>query len=174
MDENDNKESDNPAPFLIRASGMKDKILTLAEDTVSALGFIFVEAKLSGPTLKVVIHRKNADVSMDDCAKLSNVLLRRLEVEIPQFSEKYALIVESPGADRKISTLRELGIFQDREMLFTLKNPGQSGFKDGVLLGRVTEISGTSLKILSDSGTIALEWDDISGVKLYFNIKNYL
>lgn len=157
---------------------MKEKILNLTDGTVSAFGFILVEARLvpakTGMTLKVVIHRKNANVSMDDCAKLSNVLLRRLEVEIQHFSENYNLVVESPGADRKISSLREAGIFQDREMLFTLKDPGKFGLKENMLLGRITDISGTCLKITAGSGDFTLDWDDISGARLYFNIKNYL
>lgn len=157
---------------------MKDKILALTEDTVSTLGYVLVETKLnpskSGMALKAVIHRKGGNVSMDDCARLSNVLLRRLEVEIPDFSEKYSLVVESPGADRKLPTLREVEIFQEREMLFTLKDPAKFGRKDNVVLCRVDEISGSRLKISSDGAVFDLEWDDIAGVRLYFNIKNYL
>ncbi len=157
---------------------MKDKITVIAEDTVSALGYILVEAKRipgrAGMVLRVVIHKKNADVSMKDCASVSNVLLRRLEVEIRGFSEKYALVVESPGADRKIGSMRELSLFQDREMLFSLKDPAKLGLLDGRISGKPSEISGSSFKVLYEGRVLELDWNDITGVKLYFNIKDYL
>jgi ribosome maturation factor RimP len=178
LDEDDNEESDNPAPFFNSDKFMKDKILELTEDTITTFGFILVDVKIlpskNGMTLKAVIYRKGEGVSMDDCARVSNVLLRRLDVEVAHFSENYDLIVESPGADRRITSVRELGIFQDREMIFTLKNPSFFGLKENVIHGRVTRLSGETIEFSSERGTYNMEWNDLAGAKLYFNIKNYL
>jgi ribosome maturation factor RimP len=153
-------------------------INSLVEETVSTLGFKLVEVRIipgkSGRILKVVIHKDNGDVSMKDCASVSNVLLRRLELDLKSFSESYDLIVESPGADRKISSLKELEIFLGREMMFTLKNPASHGLMERQFSGKVEEISGTSIRIGHGEGEIQLDWNDIAGVKLYFNIKDYL
>ncbi len=157
---------------------MKDKILALARDTVETLGFIFVEAKIligkSSKTLRVVIHKTGADVSMQDCSSASNVMQRRIEIEVPGFSENYGLVVESPGADRKLSSLQEVEIFKDREMRFVLKEPAKHGMKDGLAVGRVQNITGNTLRVLTDGKELEFNWEEIAGVKLYFDMKNYL
>lgn len=159
---------------------MRDLILEITKDTVTTMGFTPVEIRIgSGKGLKkltVVIYRPGSDISMDDCSKLSNVLIRRLELESEGFSENYDLIVESPGVERKLSNLEELMIFQDRTIRFILKNPKDYNLSDNVLIGKVIEndTKNGRLSVETDKGNVSFLWKDVSSAKLYFDIKKYL
>ena len=157
---------------------MKEQILSVARETVDTLGFICVEAVIniskSMRTLKVVIYKKDGDVAMDDCSSVANVIIRRLDVEIPEFSNLYDVIVESPGVDRRLKTLEDFKIFSDKEIRFVLKNPSQFGRKDNVVIGKVTQIEGDRISIHSDDCDIVAGVADFSTAKLHFDIKKYL
>ncbi len=156
---------------------LKEKIISMAKDTIETLGYISVDINLavskSGRTLKAVIYKKNSDISMDDCAKVSNVLLRRLELEIPDFSENYDLLVESPGVDRKLESLEELKIFSDKEIRFVIKKPDKYGIKDSVLIGNILRFEDNKVIIKHNDTEYKLDNNDFSA-RLYFDIKKYL
>lgn len=156
----------------------KDRILELTKDTVQTLGYACVESRItqgkSGKTLKVIIYKTEGDVSMEDCSKVSNVLLRRLELEQADFSESFDLLVESPGVDRKMESLGELGIFKDKEVRFVIRNAGNYGLKDNVIIGKGEVTGNETVRIRSGEKTYEIPWKDISQAKLYFDIKKYL
>ena len=159
---------------------MRDLILEITKDTVTTMGFTPVEIRIgNGKGLKkltVVIYRPGSDISMEDCSKLSNVLIRRLELESAGFSENYDLVVESPGVERKLTSLEELLIFQDRLIRFILKNPKDYHLNDNVVVGKVIEndTKKNFLSVETDDGSVAFSWKDVSSAKLYFDIKKYL
>lgn len=156
----------------------KDRIIELAKDTVQTLGFACVEAKITqaknGRTLKVIIYKPEGDVSMDDCSTVSNVLVRRLELEQADFSESFDLLVESPGVDRKLESIDELGIFKGKDIRFVLRNAANYGLKDNVIVGKAETFANGMVKVLTGDRTIEVSWSDVSQAKLYFDIKKYL
>lgn len=156
---------------------MRDKILEITRETIETLGYLCVEAKIqTGKTrsLKIIIYKKGADVSMGDCSEVSSVLLRRLEVDFPEFSEQYDMTVESPGVDRKLLTMEEVILFSDREMRFVFRTPQNYGLKDNVLVGKVVETKDNELIIKSEQGQYQIPFSDFSTIKLHFDIKKYL
>lgn len=157
---------------------MKDQMIGLVKDTVETLGYTCVEARViqnkGGRSLKIIIYKHDSDISMEDCTKVSNVVQRRLELESPDFSENYDMLVESPGVERKIETPEELAIFRDREIRFVLRNASNYGLKDNVVVGRTESVNGDTVRIRSGEKTIDVPWKDISQAKLFFDIKKYL
>ncbi len=157
---------------------LKEKILSIVQETVETLGYINVENKLmrgnGANILKVVVYKNGDDISMENCSSISNVILRRLDLDIPGFSEHYDLIIESPGVERKLRSLEEINIFKDREIRFVIKNQVQYGLKDNVLIGKVEDIEKDILKIQLGKQKVMVNWNDISSAKLYFDIKKYL
>lgn len=156
----------------------KDRIIELTKDTVKTLGYSCVETKItqgkSGKTLKVIIYKTEGDVSMEDCSTVSNVLLRRLELEQADFSESFDLLVESPGVDRKMESIEELKIFQEKEVRFVIRNAANYGLKDNVIIGKSEILENEMIRIRSGEKTHEIPWKDISQAKLYFDIKKYL
>lgn len=156
----------------------KEKIIDLAKDTIETLGYFTVEMRLitvrTRKELKAVIYHPEKDISMDDCTTVSNVLRRRMELEDPSFSESFDLVIESPGVDRKISSLEEVLLFKDKDIRFVLKQPADYGLKDNVLIGMVLEVKDGVMKIDSFGRDFSIPWSEISSAKLYFDIKKYL
>jgi len=157
---------------------MNDKIIEVVKETLDTLGFFMVEAKVltgrNNRMVRVVIYKEGADVSMRDCSMVSNVLLRRLEMEVNNFSENYDLVVESPGVDRQIHSMDELHIFKDREIKFIVKDYKNKKLDKPELVGRIKDFFGEQFQVESKNRLTMLEWKDISSARLYFDIKNYL
>jgi ribosome maturation factor RimP len=157
---------------------MKEKFLQIARETCKTLGFLCLEARLlkgkGSAILRLVIAKPEGNIKMEDCTSVSNVVLRRLELDFPNFSEKYDLVVESPGADRKLSSLEEVLLFQGKEVRFVLKNEKVYGLAENVLIGKPAGAEGQILKVSSGNKIFEIDWKDVSGAKLYFDIKKYL
>jgi ribosome maturation factor RimP len=183
------KESAYPTPFLLQyAKGIKDRgvimhlpkerIIELVKDTVETLGYSAVEIRLvtakNRKELKLVIYNPEKDISMDDCSSVANVVLRRVELDDPEFSEVYDLVVESPGVDRKITSAEEVLLFRNREIRFAVKTPANYGLKDNVVIGLVQEGRDGVLKVDAKGKIYEIPWSDVSSAKLYFDIKKYL
>jgi len=163
--------------FLKRWCTMKDRIKEIVKETLSEIDFICVEVNIlvfkNNKKLKVVIYKKDGNISINDCSEVNNILRRKLDVFIPNFSENYDLIVESPGVNRKIKNLNELEIFIDREIEFFLKN--NTPYNTKKTIGKVKKINGKELEIIDENNIkYKLNWDEITSAKLFFDIKKYL
>ncbi len=156
---------------------MKERIKEIVKETLSEIGFICVEANIqlskNSKKLIVVIYKNDGQVSMDDCSMVSNVLRRRLDIDIKDFSNNYDLIVESPGANRKLKNLNEINIFKDREIEFFLKP--HLTIKENRILGRVISIENDNIKIeTEDKKVYNILWSDITTARLHFDLKKYI
>lgn len=158
---------------------MKEKILAKTLETVAQMGFACLEARISrspgGMALKVVIHKPGGDVSTDDTAETANILQKLLEVEFPGFSTDYDVLVESPGVDRKLNLPDELKYFSDRELRFVLRKTEKYGLKDNVVVGHAVLGPDGHIEVaVSGGGKLALDIEDISSARIYFDIRKYL
>ena len=155
---------------------MKEKILEITREIVSRLGYVCVEATVlmskHSKKLKVVIHKPGFDISTKDCAELSNVLRNKLDVEISDFSRNYELIVESPGANRKLKNLEEIRIFMDREIEIFVKP--ESKIKEKKLIGKVEKIENDEINLKTEKELFKIKWSDISMARIFFDLKKYL
>lgn len=155
----------------------REELLSIAKDTIETLGYAAVELKLSSgkhqKTLKAVVTREEG-VSMDGCAEISNVLLRRVELKDPEFGASYELVVESPGADRKLARFEEAPLFRGRKVRLVLKKPAEYGLKDSVVVGRLVNAADARLTLDVDGKEMVFPWDACATVRLNFDIKDYL
>ncbi|MCX7821216.1 MAG: hypothetical protein N2258_06025 [Brevinematales bacterium] len=155
---------------------MKERIKEIVNETISEMGFVCVEVNFvfskNTKKLMVVIYKNDGSISMNDCADVSNVLRRRLDIDVNGFSDNYDLIVESPGANRKLKNLKEVEIFKNREIEFFVK-PSLK-VKENKIIGRVNEIINDKLKIESGNNIYEIYWDDITTARLYFDLKKYI
>lgn len=149
----------------------------LVRETVEALGYVLVESVWIGGknrnTLRVVIHKPGEDVAITDCEKVSEVLSGRLDVE-DFIADSYNLVVESPGADRKIARPEEYDIFREKEFRFVLKDPAAAGRKDDVVIGKVLERTDDELRIETADGELRVPLKGIAKANIYFDMKRYL
>jgi ribosome maturation factor RimP len=166
-----------PTPFLLLEKGMREKELEIVKDTVETLGFVLVDAFFQGgrrpSSLTVVIYRKEREVTSADCEQVSQVIGERLAVEVG-FDYDYALVVESPGVDRKLKNLREVEIFLGKPVRLVVKNFQEYGLKDSVVLTKIERIEGNNLVFTHEGKSYAIPWERFNQVKLHFDIKEYL
>ncbi|MEJ5284932.1 MAG: hypothetical protein ACP5Q5_01560 [Brevinematia bacterium] len=157
---------------------MKERIKEIVNETVSEMGFVCVEVNISlsknTKKLMVVIYKNDGSISMNDCADVSNVLRRRLDIDIAGFSDNYDLIVESPGANRKLRNLKEVEIFKDREIEFFVKPVLK--IKENKIIGKVLSVMDEKIKIQSEieNKVYEIDWNDITTARLYFDLKKYI
>jgi len=157
---------------------MNEDLINLTKNTVEMLGFTPVEIKIlkskNNSILKIVIYNKNNDISIDDCANVSNVLLRRIELDYPNFSNYYSIIVESPGVDRKLKTIEEISIFVGKEIKFNISDIKKYNLKENVVVGLIEKVENNKILIKKNNEILIFDYDDIKNPCLYFDIKKYL
>lgn len=156
---------------------IEDKINEIVKDTVDTLGFVLVEClyygKRNKKKLRVVLYHKDRDVSTKDCAKVSNVISQRLDVE-DIIEESYALVVESPGVDRTLNSPNEYKIFKGKELRIILHDASKYELQDNVVIGKNIGFDGAILIIEHNGKIYNLDLNDIAKSNLYFDIKKYL
>lgn len=72
--------------------------------------------------LTVVLDKKSAPVSVDDCTAVSRDLEKKLD-ELDLIETSYILEVSSPGLDRPLRSLEDCERFKGRKALMTLNEP---------------------------------------------------
>ncbi|URA10346.1 ribosome maturation factor RimP [Thermospira aquatica] len=156
---------------------MREKELEIVQNTVETLGFILVESFFQGgrrpSSLTVVIHNPGGEVTSQDCERVSQVIAQRLAVEVG-FDHEYALVVESPGVERKLKNIREVEIFRDKVMRLVVRNFQEYGLPDSVVVTKIDRIEENSLVFTFNGKTYTIPWERLSQVKLHFDIKEYL
>ena len=95
---------------------IEKEVREVVEPLLTGMGILLVELSISrqkGSTrVGVVIHRKGANVGIDDCAEVSRLLLPRLQT-VEGFSD-VSLEVSSPGMERTIRSPAEYELFRGR------------------------------------------------------------
>jgi len=115
----------------------------LLQPITRSLGLETVEVRIAGEgqrtVLRVLVDRPDGGITVEECAKVSEVLGRQLDLYdfIPH---TYTLEVSSPGLDRPLRTDDEFRRFAGRRAEVVAAEPvdGQRRFR-GMLLGVVGE-----------------------------------
>lgn len=92
------------------------QIIDLAEKVSAPLGLSVLDARISQQgklrTLEVTIFRKGGRIGLSDCEQVSRELEELLDnLPEPPVAGTYALEVQSPGIDRKLTSEREFACF---------------------------------------------------------------
>lgn len=85
----------------------EQKLIHLLEPFCEKLGFELVDVEWTGDRRLIVYAQRNGgSMSIDDCAELSELISRYLDVEDP-IDKRYTLEVSSPGMERPLRRLKD-------------------------------------------------------------------
>jgi len=130
------------------------------------MGYEIVRVLLSGDTrakLQLMIERTDGvGITVDDCAAASRATEAILDVEDP-IAGTYTLEVSSPGIDRPLTRVADFERFAGFDAKIETRMPveGRRRFR-----GRLLGLEGRNIRLVTDLGEIALEFDQLAKAKL--------
>ena len=145
---------------------MEQRVTSLIESTINALGFDVVKVIVHGTSTKIVeilIERSDGEkVQVNDCQVVSKNISAMLDVEdiIPG---KYFLEVSSAGVERPLVKITDFEKFAGKEVKIRLKAAfnGNLTYK-GQLLG----VEGEKIKLKSKNIEMFFDYSNIKNAKL--------
>lgn len=130
------------------------------EHTLGSLGYELVDLEMSRSGLVRVFIDKPGGITVDDCASVSNHLMRVFAVEGFEYER---LEVSSPGLDRPLKRLEDFGRFTGRDATVRLKLP-----RDGRrrLEGRIAGVEGGAVLLEVEGKRWSVAMTDIDRARL--------
>ena len=150
---------------LITKTLLESRILLIAKPIVQDMGFEVIRIRLidgKSKLIQIMIDSPKMNITVDDCANISNELSAAIDVEDP-YEDAFNLEVSSPGIDRPLTRICDFDQWSGYEAKLetTSAIEGQKRFK-GILSGT----DGDEVLIKLDIGTIGLKFDWLSDAKL--------
>jgi ribosome maturation factor RimP len=144
---------------------IEQKITTLIEATVNSLEYELVRVKQIGNDVIQIMIDKDSGVSIDDCAKLTRLVSRILQVA--EISDSYRLEVSSPGLDRPLLKPEHFTKFVGNEIKLTAQVliDGQKRF-----IGKLTNfnVETQQITLVCESKVITIDFNQIESANLYY------
>ena len=109
---------------------------------------------------RVYITKKGAQISLDDCEKVSRILSPIYDVMPPISSDKWFLEVSSPGLERKLSKIEHFSKSIGEKVKITTNEKIQ-------IIGEITTVDDEIITILSDEGAKKIPFKDIKKAKTF-------
>ncbi|MCB1889574.1 MAG: ribosome maturation factor RimP [Rhodocyclaceae bacterium] len=136
-------------------------VVALVEQVVDGLGYELVDFETSPKSrlLRVFIDRE-AGITVDDCATVSNQLTRLFEVENVDYDR---LEVSSPGLDRPLKKVADFERFAGEQIQLRTRMPigNQRNFK-GTLVGMVDG----AVRLATEEGEQDFPFDEVEKARL--------
>lgn len=150
---------------LITKTLLESRILLIAKPIIQDMGFEVIRIRLidgKSKLIQIMIDSPKMNITVDDCANISNELSAAIDVEDP-YEDAFNLEISSPGIDRPLTRLCDFDQWSGYEAKLetTTAIEGQKRFK-GILSGT----DGDEVLIKLDIGTIGLKFDWLSDAKL--------
>jgi len=150
---------------LITKTLLESRILLIAKPIIQDMGFEVIRIRLidgKSKLIQIMIDSPKMNITVDDCANISNELSAAIDVEDP-YEDAFNLEVSSPGIDRPLTRLCDFDQWSGYEAKLetTTAIEGQKRFK-GILSGT----DGDEVLIKLDIGTIGLKFNWLSDAKL--------
>jgi ribosome maturation factor RimP len=145
-----------------------DRIATLIEPSLDAMGYRLVRVQMSGgrrPTLQIMAERRDdAAMTVDDCADISRSVSAILDVADP-IPGQYSLEVSSPGIDRPLVKREDFARYAGYEARVELNEPIEGGRKR--FRGKLLGIEGDEIRMtVEDGGQVAFPFPAVHRAKL--------
>lgn len=133
---------------------------TLVENTVTGMGYEFVDLERVGRGMLRLFIDREEGISVEDCAAVSNQLTRLFAVEGVDYDR---LEVSSPGLDRPLKKLSDFDRFAGSEVKLKVRMPinGQRNF-----VGRIVGAGNDRVTLDVDGAPLELEWSQIDRANL--------
>jgi ribosome maturation factor RimP len=137
-----------------------DEIKQLLEPTLSHMGYSIYsldQAGGGGRTLRIVIDKQEGFVSLDDCARVSQVASPLLD-QADLIPTSYTLEVSSPGAERELRDRAEY----ERFVGHTVNVRYRQGVAEVVLEGTLDTVDDQGIAIRGQKDHVArVGWADV-------------
>ena len=145
-------------------NNLRQKVLHLAGQVAEGQGVELFDIEILGKgksLLRIVIDKEDG-ITLNDCEKFSKSLEALLDVE-NLITARYTLEVSSPGLDRP---LRRFDDFEKNRGKLARIVTGEKIVNQNFFLGRIQEVSDSSIKILVNEQEIVIPFDKISRARL--------
>lgn len=146
------------ARFLFVGADMD--VAKLVDTTLAGMGYELVDLELSGRGLMRVFMDKPEGISVEDCARVSDHLVRLFAVEGVDYER---LEVSSPGLDRILKKEADFVRFQGQKAKFKLRIP-LNGSKQFV--GILGEFKDGVVQLDMEGSSVAIELSNVDKARL--------
>ena len=135
-------------------------VANLVETTLSGMGYELVDLELSGRGMMRVFMDKPEGISVEDCERVSNQLVRLFTVEGVEYER---LEVSSPGLDRVLKKESDFVRFKGQKAKFKLRLP-VNGSKQ--LVGIIGELKDGVLQLDMAGSSVEIELSNVDKARL--------
>lgn len=135
-------------------------VAKLVDTTLTGMGYELVDLEVSGRGLMRVFMDKPEGISVEDCERVSNQLVRLFTVEGVAYER---LEVSSPGLDRVLKKESDFVRFAGQKAKFKLRTP-VNGSKNFV--GVVGELNDGVLQLDLEGSSVSIELSNIDKARL--------
>ncbi|OHC90258.1 MAG: ribosome maturation factor RimP [Sideroxydans sp. RIFOXYB12_FULL_59_6] len=135
-------------------------VANLVETTLTGMGYELVDLELSGRGMMRVFMDKPEGISVEDCERVSNQLVRLFTVEGVEYER---LEISSPGLDRVVKKEADFVRFKGQKAKFKLRLP-VNGSKQ--LVGIIGELKDGVLQLDMAGGSVEIELSNVDKARL--------
>ena len=135
-------------------------VAKLVDTTLTGMGYELVDLEVSGRGLMRVFMDKPEGISVEDCERVSNQLVRLFTVEGVAYER---LEISSPGLDRVLKKESDFVRFAGQKAKFKLRTP-VNGSKNFV--GIIGELKDGVLQLDLEGSSVSIELSNIDKARL--------
>jgi ribosome maturation factor RimP len=135
-------------------------VAKLVDTTLTGMGYELVDLEVSGRGLMRVYMDKPEGISVEDCERVSNQLVRLFTVEGVAYER---LEISSPGLDRVLKKESDFVRFAGQKAKFKLRTP-VNGSKNFV--GVIGELKDGILQLDLEGSSVAIELSNIDKARI--------
>ena len=135
-------------------------VAKLVDTTLAGMGYELVDLEVSGRGLMRVFMDKPEGISVEDCERVSNQLVRLFTVEGVAYER---LEISSPGLDRVLKKESDFVRFAGQKAKFKLRTP-VNGSKNFV--GITGELKDGVLQLDLEGSSVSIELSNIDKARL--------
>lgn len=135
-------------------------VAKLVDTTLTGMGYELVDLEVSGRGLMRVFMDKPEGISVEDCERVSNQLVRLFTVEGVAYER---LEISSPGLDRVLKKESDFVRFAGQKAKFKLRTP-VNGSKNFV--GIIGELKDGVLQLDMEGSSVSIELSNIDKARL--------
>ncbi len=151
---------------------LKTQIYSIIKNPLEGFGYLIVEVNIKGCNklvVEIVIEKKDASVSIEDCVKASKEVSAILDVE-DVINKTYTLEVSSPGVCRALNTKEDFLRFVGEKVKLktNLLIDGLASFK-GVI--SKADNDGVSIILEENGNIVPILYEYIKSAKLNPDLK---
>ena len=135
-------------------------VAKLVETTLTGMGYELVDLEVSGRGLMRVFMDKPEGITLEDCERVSNQLVRLFTVEGVEYER---LEVSSPGLDRALKKEADFVRFAGQKAQLKLRMPlaGRKNF-----VGILGEVKDGILQLDVEGSPVAIELSNVDKARL--------